>query len=84
MFKKEISVKWLFLEIVEYDLSCECGSVGLSEGLLIHRLSVRFNLKPENSNSHGFELRRALIKGTKLLLKVIKAIISIKVKTKTL
>jgi len=80
MFKKEISVKWLFLEIVEYDLSCECGSVGLSEGLLIHRLSVRFNLKPENSNSHGFELRRALIKGTKLL----KAIISIKVKTKTL
>jgi hypothetical protein len=81
MFKKEISVEWLFLEIVEYDLSCKRGSVGSSEGLLIQRSSVRFSLKPQNSNSHGFELRRPSIKGTKLLLKVIKAIISIKVKT---
>jgi len=30
--------------------------------------------KPENSNSNGFE-HRPLIKGTKILLKVIKAII---------
>ena len=37
-----------------------------------------FNLimsKTKNSNSHGFELRRPSIKGTKLLLKAIKAII---------
>ena len=57
------------------DLTCERGSVGQSEGLLIPRLLVRFRLIPENSNSHGFELHRPSIKGTKLLLKVIKAII---------
>jgi len=36
---------------------------------------VRFRLKPDNSNSHEFELYRPSNKGTKLLLKVIKAII---------
>jgi len=35
---------------------------------------VQFRLKSENSNFHGFELCRPSIKGTKLLLKVIKAI----------
>ena len=34
-------------------------------------------LKPDNSNSHEFELHRPSNKGTKLLLKVIKAIIII-------
>jgi len=38
---------------------------------------VRFRLSPENSNSHGFELHRLSVKGTKLLLKVIKALIII-------
>jgi len=38
---------------------------------------VQFRLKPENSKSHGFELHGPSIKGTKLLLKVIKAIIVI-------
>ena len=52
-------------------------SVGHSKGLLIPRSSVRFRQKPENSNSHGFELHGPSIKGTKLLLKVIKAIIII-------
>ena len=41
------------------------------------RLSVRLRLKPDNSNSHGFELHRPSNQGTKLLLKVIKAIIII-------
>jgi len=41
------------------------------------RSSVRFRLNPENSNSHGFELHRPSIKGTKPLLKVLKAIIII-------
>jgi len=59
------------------DLTCKRGSVGLSKGLLIPRLSLRFRLKPENSNFHGFELRRPSIKGTKILLKVIKSIIII-------
>jgi len=36
-----------------------------------------FHLKPDNSNSHEFELHRPSNKGTKLLLKVIKAIIII-------
>ena len=54
--------------------TCKRGSVGQSEGLLIPRSSVRFRLKPENSNPHGFELHRPSIKGTKLLLKVIKTI----------
>jgi len=53
------------------------GSVGQSEGMSIPRSSVRFRLKPENSNSHRFELYRLSIKDTKLLLKVIKAIIVI-------
>ena len=60
------------------DLTCKRGSVGQSEGLLIPRSSVRFRLKPENSTSHGLELHRPSIKGTKLFLKVIKAIIIIK------
>ena len=47
-------------------------------GLSIPRSSVRFRLKPDNSNSHEFELHRPSNKGTKLLLKVIKAIIIIK------
>jgi len=38
---------------------------------------VRFRLKPDTSNSHEFELHRPSNKGTKLLLKVIKAIIII-------
>ena len=63
------------------DLTCRRGSVtvGQSEGLLIPTMmsSVRFRLKSENSNSHGFELYRPSIKGTKLLLKVTKAIIII-------
>ena len=36
-------------------------------------LSVRFRLNPGNSNSHGFKLHRPSIKGTKLLLTVMKA-----------
>jgi len=39
--------------------------------------SVRFRLKPDNSNSHEFELHRPSNKGTKLLFKVIKSIIII-------
>ena len=58
-----------------FDLTCKRGSVGQSEGLLIPRSSVRFRLKTENSNSHGFETHGPSIKGTKLLLKLIKAII---------
>jgi len=38
---------------------------------------ARFRVIPDNSNSHGFELHRTSNKGTKLLLKVIKAIIII-------
>ena len=37
----------------------------------------QFRLKPDTSNSHEFELHRPSNKGTKLLLKVIKAIIII-------
>ena len=59
------------------DLTCKRGSVGQSERLSIPRSSVRFRLKPDNSNSHEFELHRPSNKGTKLLLKVIKAIIII-------
>ena len=40
-------------------------------------MSVRFRLKPDTPNSHEFELHRPSNKGTKLLLKVIKAIIII-------
>ena len=60
------------------DLTCNRGSVGQSEGLSIPRSSVRFRLKPDNSSSHEFELHRPSNKGTKLLLKVIKAIIIIR------
>ena len=62
------------------DLTCKRGSVGQSEGLSIPRSSVRFRQKPDNSNSHEFELQvhRPSNKGTKLLLKVIKAIIIIR------
>ena len=66
-----------FLNTTSNDLTCKRGSVGQSEGLSIPRSSVRFRLKPDNSNSHEFELYRPSNKGTKLLLKVIKAIIII-------
>ena len=59
------------------DLTCKRCSVGQSEGLSIPRSSVRFRLKPDNSNSYGFEEHRPSNKGIKLLLKVIKAIIII-------
>ena len=59
-------------------LTCKRGSVGQSEGLSIPRSSVRFRLKPDTSNSHEFELHGPSNKGTKLLLKVIKAIIIIR------
>ena len=62
-----------------YDLTCKRGSVGQSEGLSLPRSSVRFRPKPDTSNSHEFELHRPSNKGTKLLLKVIKAIIIITV-----
>ena len=52
-------------------------SAGGSKQTPIPRSSVRFRLKPDNSNSHEFELHRPSNKGTKLLLKVIKAIIII-------
>ena len=61
------------------DLTCKRGSVGQSEGLSLPRPSVRFRLKPVTSNSHEFELHRPSNKGTKLLLKVIKAIIIIRI-----
>ena len=60
------------------DLTCKRGSVGQSEGLSIPRSLVRFRQKPDNSNSHEFELHRPSNKGTKLLLKVIKAIVIIR------
>ena len=59
------------------DLTCKRGSVGQSKGLLILRSLVRFHLYPENSNCHGFDIHRSSIKVTKLLLKVIKAIVII-------
>ena len=46
-----------------------------SERGTVNMSSVRFRLKPENWNSHRLELDRPSIKGTKLLMKVIKAII---------
>ena len=55
------------------EFMCKRDSVGQSEGLLSPRSSVRFRLKPENSNSHGFELHRPSSKSAKLLLKVIKS-----------
>ena len=65
------------LAMSTWDLTCKRGSVGQSEGLSIPRSSVRFRLKPDKSNSHEFEFHRPSNKGTKLLLKVIKAIIII-------
>ena len=62
---------------IHADLTCKRGSVGQSEGLSIPRSSVRFHLKPDTSNSHEFEFHSSSNKGTKLLLKVIKAIIII-------
>jgi len=47
--------------------AAHCSTLRLS----ISRSSVRFRPNPENSNSHGFELHRPSIKGTKILLKVI-------------
>ena len=67
----------LFCSIVSRDLTCKHGSIGQSEGWSILRSSIRFRLKPENSNSHGFQLNRSSIKGAKLILKVTKAIIII-------
>ena len=67
-------LKYMYIYI---DLTCKRGSVGQSEGLSIPRSSVRFRLNPDNSDSHEFELHRPSNKGTKLLLKVIKAIIII-------
>ena len=69
---------WKYACVLWYDLTCKRGSVGQSEGLSIPRSSVRFRLKSDTSNSHEFELHRPSNKGTKLLLKVIKAIIIIK------
>ena len=66
-------IKWPMDKISH--LTCKRGSVGQSEGLSIPRSSVRFRLNPDTSNSHEFELHRSSHKGTKLLLKVIKAII---------
>ena len=68
---------WKPLTGASKHLTCKRGSVGQSEGLSIPRSSVRFRLKPDTSNSHEFELHRPSNKGTKLLLKVIKAIIII-------
>ena len=55
------------------DLKCKRGSVGQSERLFIRRSSVLFRLNPKNSNSHGFEVYRPSIKGTKLLYRVHRA-----------
>jgi len=59
------------------DLTCKRGSVGHSEGLLISQDGGPIPSKIENSNLQEFEPHRPSIKGTKLLLKVIKAIIII-------
>jgi len=52
-------------------------SIRQKHTIYIISLSVRFRLKPDTSNFHEFELHRPSNKGTKLLLKVIKAIIII-------
>ena len=71
-------VSWLAVGAIPATaLTCKRGSVGQSEGLSIPRSSVRFRLNPDNTNSHEFELHRSSNKGTKPLLKVIKAIIII-------
>jgi len=48
-----------------------------SKGYIVHSFRFHPSLKPESSNSHGFELNRPSIKGTKVMLKVMKAIIII-------
>jgi len=68
---------WMKAALQPLNLTCKRGSVGKSEGLPFPRLSFQCRLNPKNSNSHGFELHRPSIKGTKLLLKVIKVIIII-------
>jgi len=66
-----ISYKTLYDVRYFYKIICLCYVVeGLSD-------MYGFRLKPDTSNSHGFELHRPSNKGTKLLLKVIKAIIII-------
>jgi len=67
----QLKLKCHFFE----DLTCKRGSVGQSEGFFLPFSSFRFQLKPENSSPHGFDLHRPSIKGTILLLKVTKAII---------
>jgi len=57
--------KWLWTDFAQ-------SLQGLSEKLLMPRSSVRFLFQIENSASHGFELHRLSIKGTKLLMTVIK------------
>ena len=77
-FSNRVYLRFLWMHIYRFtDLTFKRGSVGQSEGLLIPRSSVRFRLNPDNSNSHRFELYTLSIKGSKLLLKVIKAIINI-------
>ena len=56
---------WELESFSPMDLTCKRGSVGQSEGLSIPRSSVRFRQKPDNSNSHEFELHRPSNKGTK-------------------
>ena len=74
--RKKTSQSQILLAITNFTTSrASVAQVVKGEGLLVPRSSVRFRLNPENSNSYGFELH--IIKGTKLLLKVIKAIIII-------
>ena len=69
---------WLRAEEILPHCSSEPGIIASTGRFLsIPRSSVRFRLKPDTSNSHEFELHRPSNKGTKLLLKVIKAIIII-------
>ena len=65
LFKYLCRISTLCLLNLFKDLTCKRGSVGQSEGLSIPRSSVRFRLKPDNSNSHEFELHRPSNKGTK-------------------
>ena len=60
------------------DLTCKHGSVGQSEGLLIRGSSVRFRLMPRTQIHMDLSYIDPQSKDTKLLLKVIKAIIIIK------
>jgi len=73
-------ISWsVIIKAIIVDLPCKRCSVGQPESkvLIIPRSSVQFRLKPEDSNSYGFELHRPSIKDTKLLLRAIKAIIII-------